>query len=221
MTRVLVVDDHALVRRGVILLLAGERDFGEFGEAGSAAELFALLSRDARWDVLLLDIGLPDRSGIEILPELRTAYPTLPILMLTMHTENGLAMLALREGARGYVTKDSLPEDLVSAIHRALGGRRYVSPSLAERLALGPRGAAHEALSAREHQVFTRLAGGAPLKKIAQDLGVSPKTVTTYRTRVLEKLGMRTNAELVRYALRAGIVPEAHLAPRRRESDKV
>ena len=204
MIRVLVADDHALVRRGLRELLAETGDIEVAAEAGSAAEAMERV-RHQPLDVVVLDLSLPGRGGLDLLGEIKGERGDLPVLILTMHPEEQYAVRALKAGACGYLTKESAPELLVEAVRRAAAGGRYVSASLAEKLAqhLDDTRARepHESLSDREYQVFRRLAAGRTVGQIAEELSLSVKTVSTYRTRILEKTGLATNAELMRYAL--------------------
>jgi DNA-binding NarL/FixJ family response regulator len=215
MIRILVVDDHALVRRGLIELLQRlpPSDGVQFGEAGTASEAIALAIGE-RWDVVLLDLGLPDRHGLEVLKEVHEAKPHLPVLILTMFPEDQLALRMLELGASGYLTKESAPEELVRAIERVLAGHKYLSAGMAQAVADGLRGpppTPHEQLSDRELEVLRLLAAGRPITAISRQLGLSPKTVTTYRARLLHKLRMRSNAELTFYATQHGLVSPAAL----------
>jgi DNA-binding NarL/FixJ family response regulator len=207
--RVLVVDDHPLVRLGVKEALAREPDFATPGEAEDADELWRLIEAEP-WDVVLLDIGLPGRSGLELLSELRRRLPSLPVIMLSVHAEEHYAVRALRMGAKGYLNKTSMTRELVSAIRQVLAGKKHVSPAVAEALAgtakFDPGRPLHEALSARELLVVREIALGKTVTEIAAQMGLSAKTVSTYRARALQKMSMRTNAELARYAIRNGLV---------------
>ncbi|HXO86854.1 MAG TPA: response regulator transcription factor [Gemmatimonadales bacterium] len=213
MTRILVVDDHALVRRGLIELLQSLPVGVEFGEAGTGAEALRLALGE-NWDVVLLDLGLPDRHGLDVLRELHAARPQLPVLILTMFPEDQLALRVLELGAAGYLTKESAPEELLRALERVIGGHKYLSPSMAQAVADGlggPPPAPHEQLSDRELEVLRLLAAGRPITAISRQLGLSPKTVTTYRARLLHKLRMKSNAELTFYATQHGLVSPAAL----------
>lgn len=209
MIRVLVVDDHPVVRKGLTLILAQEPEIGEVGEADSAAELLRLLATGA-WEVVVLDISLPDRSGLETLKDIKAMRPDLPVLILSMHPEDQYAPRVLKAGAAGFVSKESAAEELVNAVKKVVGGGRYVSPSLAEKLAEliedDYQGPPHERLSDREFQVMRMLAEGKRLKDIADELCLSVKTVSTYRARVLEKMGVESNAELTYYAVKNGLM---------------
>jgi DNA-binding NarL/FixJ family response regulator/HPt (histidine-containing phosphotransfer) domain-containing protein len=207
--RVLIVDDHAIVRRGLRVLLAEEFRGAAFGEAANAQQAVEEL-RQHTWDVVLLDITLPGKSGLDLLKELKTEWPRLPVLVLSGHKEDQFAVRVLRAGAGGYMTKEGAPEELATAIRKVLTGGRYVSPALAEKLALGVNKdvtrTPHDALSDREYDVMARIGSGKTVTEIAKDLSLSAKTISTYRTRVLEKLGVKNSAEIVQYALRNGLV---------------
>ncbi len=209
MLRVIVADDHAVVRHGVDKLLTKAMNVSEVAEAGTADELVELV-RKGRWDLLVLDITMPGRSGLEVLGEILAYQPDLPVLVMSMHPEDQLAVRVLQAGAKGYLTKGSAPEELVTAVQRILSGGRYVSDSLAEILLRGrltnSAGEAHEALSNREFEVMRLLASGHTVSEAAGMLSLSVKTVSTYRARVLQKLGMRTNAELTHYSIKHGLV---------------
>jgi two-component system, NarL family, invasion response regulator UvrY len=202
--RILIVDDHAIVRRGLVEFLARHFPKASFGEAADAEEA-ARIARKQPWDLILLDIGLPGKSGLELLKDLRAIRPTSPILVLSAATEEQYGIRALKAGASGFVAKESAPEELVQAILKVMAGRRYLSPSLVDQVAVrvGQPGEEqpHERLSDREFEVMRLIASGKRLKQIAELLGVSPKTVTSYRARVLEKMGMESNAELTQYAI--------------------
>jgi two-component system, NarL family, invasion response regulator UvrY len=208
---ILLVDDHAVVRRGLRELLGEEFPSTEFGEAASGAEALAQIAKRP-WGLVILDISLPGRDGLDILKEALALRPGVPIMMLSVHAEDQYAIRALRAGAAGYVTKETAPEDLTAAVRKVLQGGKYVSPRLAEKMvaALATRDGGtqllHEALSDRELQVLRMLAVGKSVKEIGADLALSEKTISTYRTRIIGKMNMRSNAELMRYALRAGLV---------------
>jgi two-component system, NarL family, invasion response regulator UvrY len=205
---ILVADDHAVVRRGVMETVAEELKDVTFGEAANAGEIIELVA-GRKWDLVLLDINLPGRSGIEVLADLKREHPDLPVLILSMSPESEYARRALKAGAAGYVSKQSAATELVGAIRKALAGGRYITPSLAEALAadLGRDGAApHESLSDREYEVMKRIATGQSVKEIAAALSLSEKTVFTYRTRLLEKLDLAGDVEIARYALKHGLV---------------
>jgi two-component system invasion response regulator UvrY len=204
MTRILLVDDHAVVRQGLEQILGGAIAGATFGEAASGEEAM-LLADTACWDVVILDISLPGKSGLDALKELRRTRPALPVLVLSMYPEEQFGVRVLRAGAAGYVAKRSAAADLIAAVRNVLAGRRYVSPGLAERLAgeigLAPGRAPHELLSDREFQVFKLIASGKTVTASAEELGLSVPTVSTYRTRILEKMGMSDNFDLIQYAI--------------------
>lgn len=204
MTRILLVDDHAVVRQGLEQILGGAVAGAVFGQAASGEEAVRM-AESAEWDLVILDISLPGKSGLDVLKELRRARPTLPVLVLSMHPEEQFGMRVLRAGAAGYVGKRTAVADLVAAVRNVVAGRRYVSPGLAERLVgeigLAPGRAPHELLSDREFQVFRLLASGKTVTASAEDLGLSVPTVSTYRARILEKMGMKENYELIQYAI--------------------
>jgi two-component system, NarL family, invasion response regulator UvrY len=203
--RILIVDDHAVVRQGLTQILREAMPKAVFGEAEDGATALSRIRRDA-WDVILLDISLPDANGLEVLKSLREASPNVPVLVLSMHAEEQFGIRALRGGAAGYVTKKSASHEIVRAVRRVLAGRRYVSESLAECLAVEVGRASeklpHERLSNREYEIFGLLARGYTVKEISGRLRVSAQTVSTHRSRVLEKTGMSSNAELVQYGMR-------------------
>jgi len=207
--RVLLVDDHAIARNGVRLMLGTAADIDVAGEAADAQQALALLRQEA-FDVALLDITMPGMNGLDLLRHLHGDYPGMAVLMLSTYAEEIYAVRALKQGAAGYLTKDAPTAVLVDAVRRAAGGRKYVSPSLVEKLASLVSGdaaaAGHEALSNRELEVFKLIALGEPLVQIGEKLHLSPNTVTTYRARILDKMGMSSNAELTRYALEHGII---------------
>ena len=209
MIRILIVDDHAILRRGLRALLSDEFHGAAFGEASNAQQALEEL-RKKRWDVALLDITLPGKSGLELLKEFKAARPKLPVLILSAHPEDQFAVRVLKAGAGGYLTKESAPEELAKAIRKVLAGGQYVSPALAEKLALRVRKditlSPHETLSDREYDVMSRIASGKTVTEIAGELSLSPKTISTYRARVLEKLGVKNSAEIVQYAIRNGLV---------------
>lgn len=209
MTRILIADDHEVVRRGLKDILADEFDKLKIGEAGQASEILEAV-RKQEWDAVLLDINLPGRSGLEVLEELRRLFPRLPVVVLSVFPEADYALRAFKLGAAGYVTKQSASDELLAALRKALAGGKYVTASLAEKLAASLAGEAssepHESLSNRELQVLRMIAGGKTIKEIAAELSLSEKTVGTYRTRISEKMGLGTNVELTRYALQHHLV---------------
>ena len=204
MIRVLITDDHPLVREGLIKILLNESDMEVAGEARTAPEMLDLL-RQKGVDVLVLDISLPGKSGLDVLKELRAEHPKLPILILSMHPEDRFALRVLKTGAAGYVTKESAPEELVKAIRKVHQGGKYVSETLAEKLTVGIEEDTgkplHESLSDREYEILQMIATGKKTGEIARELSLSVRTVNTYRTRIFEKMHMKTNAQLIHYAL--------------------
>ena len=209
MIRILIADDHAIVRAGLKQFIADQPDMEVAGEAATGSEAIALV-RAGEFDVMLLDISMPDKNGIDTLKTVKQARPQLPILMLSGYTEDQYAVNLLRAGAAGYINKESASNQLVGAIRTVVRGRKFVSPALAQILADGVSGDAdrplHEELSQREFQIFCKLAAGAAVSKIADELHLSVKTVSTYRTRVLEKMGMKSNADLTYYAIKNGLI---------------
>ena len=209
MLRVLIADDHPVFRRGLKQIIAETSDLVVADEAADGREAL-LKARTGDYDVVLLDISMPFKNGLDVLSQLKSERPTLPVLMLSMHPEEQYAVRALKTGASGYLTKESAPEELVAAIRKVSRGGKYVSASLAERLASmldeDDKRLPHEALSNREYQVMLLIASGKSVSEIAQELSLSVKTVSTYRARILEKLRMTNNAELIRYATKNDLV---------------
>lgn len=204
MIHILVADDHAVVRQGVKQILAEVGDMTVKDEAQNGPETLKKVG-EHEYDVVLLDISMPGRSGLEILEDIKAQYPKLPVLILSMHPEEQYAVRALRAGASGYLTKASAPQELIGAIRKVAGGGKYVTSSLAEKLAdeleVDTGKLPHERLSNREHQVMLMLAEGKSVSDIADELCLSVKTISTYRTRVMAKMGMKKNAELTLYAV--------------------
>jgi two-component system, NarL family, invasion response regulator UvrY len=209
MIRVLIADDHAVVREGLRQIIAKQSDMAVTEEAASGPEVLNKI-RDASYDVVLLDLSMPGRSGLEILGEIKRERPDLHVLILSVYAESLYAVRALKAGASGYLTKDSAPEQLVEAIRKVARGGKYISPTLAERLAYELESDSdkppHEKLSDREYQVLCMLASGKTVKEIAEELSLSVPSISTYRARVLEKMNMKNNAELAHYAIRSGLV---------------
>lgn len=207
--RILIVDDHAIVRVGLKQLLKDERDDFVFGEAGSSQEAMKMLD-DATWDLVLLDINLPDKNGIETLKQIRQYNKKIPVLILSMYPEDQYAVRALKAGASGYMTKEMTPEYLMDAIKKVSRGRRFISPELAEQLALeiqdGAGDMPHSILSDREFEIFKLIGSGKTPTEIAAELSISVKTVSTYRTRILSKMHMKHNAEITHYAVTHNLV---------------
>lgn len=208
MTRVLIADDHALFRAGLRQFLVDSLPSVEIGEAASGNEVLTCLQRQD-WDMLILDINMPDRSGLDILRHVKSGHAATRVLVLSGYPERQYALNVLRAGAAGYIAKDAEPEDLLKAVRVVMQGRRYVSESLAELLLLDlDRGdkPLHSLLSDREFQIFGKLAAGQGVSEIGRELCLSVKTVSTYRTRILEKMRMKSNADLTSYALRNEII---------------
>jgi DNA-binding NarL/FixJ family response regulator len=207
--KILIADDHAVVRHGLKQILADEFKRSEFGEAKNGQEVLDTIWKE-NWDVVILDITMPGRGGLEVLRELKQARPKLPILVLSMHPEDQFAVRVLKAGASGYMTKESAPQELVGAIRKVTAGGRHISPAVAELMAsylsLDSDAAPHEQLSNREFQVMRLIASGKTVSEIARELSLSVRTVSTYRARILEKTGMRTNAELTHYAFQHQLV---------------
>jgi DNA-binding NarL/FixJ family response regulator len=209
MIRILVADDHAIVRDGLKQIVSDTSDMVVAAEASNGQEALNKALEDD-YDVVLLDITIPDRSGLDILKEIKSQKPELPVLILSMHPEEQYAVRALKAGAAGYLTKESAPEELINAMRRVSGGGKYVTSSLAEKLAsvlkTGAEKPLHQVLSNREYQVLCMIASGKRVKQIADELLLSAKTVSTYRSRVLRKMNMNNNIELTRYAIQNQLV---------------
>jgi two-component system, NarL family, invasion response regulator UvrY len=209
MAQILIVDDHAVVRHGLRQLLQGLPDITHIGEAQNAQEALQK-ARAQAWDLVMLDLTLPDKMGIEVLKELKRDCPKRPVLVLSMLPEDQYGVSVLKAGAAGYLPKESAPEELVTAVRKVLRGGKYVSLTLAEHLAfdLGPgvETPLHKTLSEREYQILCLLASGKTNSEVADQLALSPKTVSTYRSRILLKMKMRTNAELMNYSFRHKLV---------------
>ncbi len=209
MIKVLIADDHAILRRGLIEILTRELGSAECGEAENAQQVLAQV-RSHDWDLVILDVTMPGRSGIDVLGDLKRLRPRLPVLVLSMHAEDQYGKRVLRAGASGYMNKDTAPEELIKAIQRVLAGGRYVSPALAEKLALElnrySERSPDETLSDREFEVLRMIASGKTVSQIADQLHLSVTTISTYRARILEKMNMTNSAELMQYALRNHLV---------------
>ncbi len=209
MMKIAIVDDHPMVRAGIRLTISNEEDMEVIGEAGTSREALALLSRISA-DVLVLDINLPDRSGLDTLRDIVKTQPELPVLILSIHPEGSVAIRAIKSGASGFLNKESAPSELVLALRKLHKGGTYISEGLADLLVkdVGGRSAAilHDALSDREYQVMCLLASGQSIAQIASLLHRSPNTISTFRARILEKMGMSTNADLTRYALQNQLI---------------
>jgi two-component system invasion response regulator UvrY len=207
--KILVVDDHYVVRQGLKMILAEHCPTAIFGDASSAQEALELAWKET-WDVVLLDISMPGRGGLDVLKDLRQSFPKLPIIVISMHPEEQFALRVLKLGASSYIRKDSAGQELIKGVDAALRGAKYITPSIAERLAANlerdQEGPTHETLSDREYQVLCLLASGKTVKEAANELSLSVKTISTYRTRILEKMNLENNSQLMRYAVRHGLV---------------
>ncbi len=214
MTRILIADDHALVRDGLHHILRKASGFEVVGEAADAAEVLALVQREHA-DVLLLDLSMPGGNGLDLIRDIRAMRPALKVMVLTMHAERQYAVRAFKAGASGYLTKESASAELVNAVQRVAGGHVYVSLSMAENLAqaltrpAGEEGARQESLSDRELDVYRRIVAGEAISEIAAALCVSPKTISTYKARILEKMQMNNDAALIRYAIKHQLFDDA------------
>ena len=202
--KILIADDHAIVREGLKQIVAEEKDILVAGEAENAEQLMDHLVKE-KWSLVILDINMPGKSGLEALKDIRLQYPELPVLILSMFSEDQYGIRAIKAGASGYLKKVSAPTELVTAIRKIVSGGKYINPSLAEKLAdkLGEKGKSllHENLSDREYQIMCNIALGKSAEEIAQDLSISINTVYTYRNRILEKMSMKSNVELTQYVL--------------------
>ena len=209
MLRILLADDHSVVRQGVKQILAEAFAQATFGEAKNVHDLLGLAGRE-RWDIVVMDLAMPDGNGLEALKQIKHDHPLLPVLVLSMFPEDQYAVRTLRAGAAGYLNKESAPEELVQAIQKILHGGEYISAEVADELLLYARHEddqpLHKQLSDREFRVLCLIASGKEVKEISAELALSPKTVSTYRTRLMEKMKMRTNAELTHYAIQNGLV---------------
>ena len=203
--RILLAEDHASTRLGIKQILRDSFPRVVFGEAGDARETLTLLERDG-WNLLILDISLPDRHGLDVLHEVKRMQPSLPVLIYSAHPEDQFAAHALRAGAAGYLTKERAPEELCIAVRIIVAGGKYISPSLVSGLAEDRTGLPHETLSKREFQVLQMTASGKTGKAIAGESSLDQRTVSTYRTRILKKLGLKSTAEMIRYAIRHELV---------------
>jgi two-component system invasion response regulator UvrY len=209
MLKILLADDHAVVRQGVKQILAEAFPHADFGEAQNTQELLRLIRSD-RWDMVVLDLTMPGGNGLEALKQIKYDYPQLPVLILSMFPEDQYAVRTIRAGASGYLNKESAPEELVQAIRKILHGGEYISEAVADELVLYARHEddlpLHKHLSDREYQVLCLIASGKEVKEISTELALSAKTISTYRARLLDKMNMKTNAELIHYAIQNGLV---------------
>lgn len=209
MIRVLIADDHAVVRKGLAQIVSETLDIQVAAEAASGPDVLDL-TRQKAFDAVVLDLSMPGQSGLDTLKQLKAEHPALPVLVLSMHAEDQYAIRVLKAGAAGYLTKESAPDELVKAIRRVAGGGKYMSPEVAESLLFhleaDTEGPLHATLSDREFQVMRLLASGKTVSEIADQLALSVKTISTYRARVLEKMNMRSNAELTHYAIKNDLI---------------
>lgn len=209
MVNILIADDHAIVREGLKQIIKDDPQMVVSGEAGTGPEALDLLSKGA-YDIVILDVSMPGPSGLEVLKQIKARWPELPVMMLSMYPEEQYAIRALKSGASGYLTKENAPDELVAAIRKAARGGKYISSSLAEKLAFNlettTKKAPHEKLSDREYEVMCMIARGKTSTEIAEELNLSVKTISTYRSRILEKMGMENNSEIIRYAIKNHLV---------------
>ena len=209
MKRILIADDHAIVRRGLRLLLLEEYPSAEIGEAGDAESLVNKIIQQ-EWDVVICDISMPGRSGLDALSQIKQIAPKLPVLIMSMYPEDQYALRVLKAGAAGYLGKETIHDDIVKAIQTVQLGKKFITPTIAEKLAkafeVDTTDQLHEKLSDREFDVFKMLASGKAVSEIANQFALSVTTVSTYRSRVLEKMGMNSNADLTRYALEKKLI---------------
>jgi two-component system, NarL family, invasion response regulator UvrY len=208
MINILIVDDHAIVRRGLMQIMREEPDI-EVSETANSREALKLV-REKSWDMLVLDLDLPGKSGLELLKEIKNERPALPVLILSVYPEEQFAVRTLKAGAAGFMSKDTAPEELIKAIRKVLSGGKYINESVAEKLLSGLSskidGMPHEGLSDREFQILCLFGSGKSVSEIAAELSLSVATISTHRARILEKMSMKTTAELVRYAIENRLV---------------
>lgn len=207
--RILIVDDHYVVRQGLKGILAEHRPEAEFGDASNAQEALDFAWRES-WDLVLLDISMPGRGGLDVLKDLRQNFPKLPVIVLSMHPEEQFAIRVLKLGASSYIRKDSAGHDLIKGVDAALRGAKYITPMIAQQLAVNlerdHEGPSHLALSDREYQVLCLLSSGKTVKEVGNELSLSVKTISTYRSRILEKMNLKNNSQLMRYAVRHHLI---------------
>jgi two-component system invasion response regulator UvrY len=209
MIKILIADDHAIVREGLKQIVAEESDMKVTGEAANASELFELLNKD-NWEIVVLDINMPGKSGLEALKEMKSRNIKVPVLILSMFSEDQYGLRAIIAGAAGYLKKVSAPTELVSAIRKIVGGGKYISPTLAEKLAdsvdVNNKKALHQNLSDREYQIMCFISLGKSAEEIAEELAISIHTVYSYRNRILEKMHLKSNVELTQYAIQNKLI---------------
>jgi two-component system invasion response regulator UvrY len=209
MTKILIADDHAIVREGLKQIIADTGDLLVAGEATSGQEVLELILKE-NWDLIILDLAMPGRDGLYTLKEVKREKPNIPVLVLSIYPEEQYAVRALKAGAAGYLTKESAPEELIAAIRKVSRGGKYISASLAEKLAflldVDAEKPLHERLSDREYQVMLKIASGKTVSEIADEMSFSVKTISTYRVRALKKMGLKNNAAFTYYALKHGLV---------------
>lgn len=209
MIKILIADDHSIVREGLKQIVAEERDMKVTGEAGNGTELFDLLKKDV-WDIIVLDINMPGKNGLEILKDIRIFHPDTPVLILSMYSEEQYGLRAIKAGASGYLKKASAPDELVSAIRKIVSGGKYINPGLAEKLADSleekKKTGEYETLSDREYDIMCRIASGSTAEEIAEKLSISIHTVYSYRNRVFEKMGFKSNVELAQYCIQKKLI---------------
>ncbi len=208
--RILIADDHAIVRRGMKQLLLEQYPFARIGEASNVEELISAIMADKDWDVVVCDMNMPGRSGLDAIMQIKEIAPGIPVLIMSMYPEDQYALRVLKSGAAGYLTKETIHDDIVRAIETVIKGKRYITLTLAEKLAESVNSESekplHEVLSDREFDVFKLLASGKNISEIAVQLSLSSTTVSTYRSRIMEKMKMKSNAELARYAIEAKLI---------------
>jgi len=207
--KILIADDHSVIREGIKKFLAEKFPDSEYGEASNAAEIFKVMQVN-NYDLVILDISLPGRNGLEVLKEIKLQFPEIPVIIFSMYPEDQFAVRCIRDGASAYLTKDTSSKDLVNAIRKILNGEKYITPSVVELLTRGlqsdHQGVTHETLSDREYQVFLMIASGKSVSAIAGELSLSVKTISVYRNGILKKMNLKNNAEITHYAFKHNLV---------------